>query len=1154
MTHASPTPGPVSGDYPPTLIPGSKRAVRSRLVELLAQEMMGPLTPEEVSSEFPTTRYLVGRLAPLEVTDDEVGEVDPDFSVFEHGGDDDKIGDIPPPPPLLTSFKPSSFGLSFLLDPEVHRVDVELSWGDYEPEGDSSIKWHRRPRQGKVAGVRVNQTGKLPSIPLHPGFLGAEHAGISVEGLHDADVRLEGVVSEFGGYRAVSLFLVNRRPAGAKDDRRKDRQWIFQPRLTVCAPDASPIFVAKDAVREQQRALDHDEASNALLYRHAREFATGHGVAAEWEDPDAGSKRTTAVWTEFIPGFEIPALVAPASAAGGACLDMRDLAEAKSGTEVRTMLQPMLLAYQNWIARVKTECKAPEIQGDDALVNAAELHLTRCNEALKRMQVGLELIESNSKVFHAFGFANRAMWMQRTQAIWAARTRKTGERTGSPRDVDIDSADNRTWRPFQMGFILLNLRGVADPSSSDRDLVDLLWFPTGGGKTEAYLGLAAFALALRRLKGNTATHDADAGVSVLMRYTLRLLTIQQFQRATALVAACEIIRRKDERTWGQERFRIGLWVGQSATPNTYDDAKAVIQGGDARKGTPVQLLSCPWCGESLVERGKPRPKTYIPEDASKRILVYCLNQKCDFSGSRSSGQGIPVVVVDDEIYRMRPCIIIGTVDKFARMPFKGETQGIFGARSRYHPQFGHLTAAHKSFKGRGKDAAMSAKPLLPPELIIQDELHLISGPLGTMVGLYETAVDHLTQVQQGDRSIRAKVIASTATIRRADEQVRQLYARELRVFPPSGVTAQDSFFAREVKIDPTKDASAGRLYVGLNAPGSSGKTLMIRIYAALLASAQQGMDLRVESGEVADVDPYATLVGYFNSLRALGGAKRLVDDDVRVRLKYLRQQHQYPHRLNLNVEEMTSRKKSSEIPELLKRLDLSFPRPEKGKSAPWPLDVLLATNMISVGVDVDRLGLMVVAGQPKTTAEYIQATSRVGRKHPGLVVVAYNWLGARDLSHYERFRSYHAAIYRHVEAISATPFASRALDRGLHGIYVAMNRLQDAVMVPNDGAYEFQSGEVRAKTVVEGIVQRAAALRDNDDAERVRQRLEKASEEWQRLNDDPTIYWNGPKAPPKNNARVLIRTSGSREEGRWAVPGSLREVEPTVAINLLENL
>ncbi|GAA5512701.1 hypothetical protein Dcar01_01419 [Deinococcus carri] len=1152
MTHSPPSSTSDVPNVPPGF--GPKRTVRSRLIELLTQELMGPASPEEVSAEFPTTRYLLGRLAPLETLEDDVGEADPDFSVFEDGGDDTDLGDTPPPPPLLTSFKPSSFGLSFLLDTGVQQVDVELSWGDYEPEGDSSITWHRRPRQGKVTGLRVNQTGKLPSIPLHPEGLGADHVGVEVEGLQDNDVRLEGVVSEFGGYRAVSLFLVNRRPADAKEDRRKDRRWIFQPRMTVRAPDKTPIFVAKDAVRDQQRALDDDEASNALLYRHAREFATGHGVAAEWSEPDGDSKRTVAVWTEFIPSFEIPALVAPASAAGGACLDMRDLAEAKSGAEVRGMLQPILTAYRQWIAKVEQECEQPDIQGDTSLADAAKRHLRRCGEALQRMEKGLELIESDAKVFQAFGFANRAMWMQRTQAIWAARTRKTGERTGSPRDVDIDFADNRTWRPFQMGFILLNLRGVADPSSPDRDLVDLLWFPTGGGKTEAYLGLAAFTLALRRLKGGTATHAADAGVSVIMRYTLRLLTIQQFQRATALVAACEMLRRGDERSYGKERFRIGLWVGQSATPNTYDDAKLSLESGETKKGTPVQLLACPWCGEHLVDRGKPRARTYIADDFCKRILLYCPNRDCDFSGPKSSGQGIPVVVVDDEIYRMRPCVIIGTVDKFARLPFKGETQGIFGARSRYHPQFGHLTAAHKGFKGRGKDASTAAKPLLPPELIIQDELHLISGPLGTMVGLYETAVDHLTQIQQEGKRVRAKVIASTATIRRADEQVRQLYARELRVFPPSGVTARDSFFAKEVKINPEKDASAGRLYVGLNAPGSSGKTLMVRIYAALLASAQQAMDVRVESGEVMDADPYATLVGYFNSLRALGGAKRLVEDDVRVRLRYLRQQHQFPHRRYLNVEEMTSRKKSFEIPELLKRLDLPFPRPEKGQSMPWPLDVLLATNMISVGVDVDRLGLMVVAGQPKTTAEYIQATSRVGRKYPGLVVVAYNWLGARDLSHYERFRSYHAAIYRHVEAISATPFASRALDRGLHGVYVAMNRLQDAIMVRNEDAHGFQPQALSATKVIEEIVQRAAALRDGDEAERIRQRLEKAAEEWQRLNEDPTIYWNGPKSPPKNNARVLIRTSGSREEGRWAVPGSLREVEPTVAINLLENL
>ena len=1130
---------------------GSRQA-RGRVLAELRRELMGPSEPEEVIPEFPSTRYAVGRLAPAKsAKDDNDAVVDAtENDRLGAGADDEEAGADEQSPSLVVGFNPSSMGLSFLIDESVQHLDVEVRWGDYTREKmDDGTAWKRYPRTGSVVGVPVGALGKMSAIPLSPRLA---PPGVTVTGVDDSEICIEGVVHAFAGYRAVSLFLVNRRTKGALSDRTKDERWIYQPSIRVTHHEGAAVFVAKDFQSIPSGGDEDGEAMiSSLLYRHAREFATGHGVAASWDEPGQEGRRTAAVFTEFMPSFEVRKLIPPAGIAGDAVLDMKALAEATSGTTTSNMLVPLVNKYDAWIDRLEGEASLENIQCDPHLRDAAKLNIERCRDAASRLRAGLELLRSDQHVFHAFRFANRAMWDQRVHSIWAAANGKADKVSGAP--SDHDTASNRTWRPFQMGFILLNLVGVADDTSSDRDLVDLLWFPTGGGKTEAYLGLAAFTLALRRLRGDRHDMPGGAGVSIIMRYTLRLLTVQQFQRAAALIAACEVIRRGDEDRWGREPFQIGLWVGRSTTPNTFADSmqalEDIYEGKKPREGSPVQLVTCPRCGSKLVdERGKPLKQTYLPDKRAQRTRIFCTNSgRCEFFAGSHGPDGLPVVVVDDEIYRTCPSLVVATVDKFARMPFKGETQTLFGLRNRYSPVYGHLAEAHGDKVGARalKDAA-PASQLLPPDLIIQDELHLISGPLGTMVGLYETAFDYLSRLRLlGGARGGTKIIASTATIRRASQQVRQLYARKLAIFPAVGLRASDSFFAREMDVDEAKDSTAGRLYVGINAPGSSAKTLLVRTYSVLLASAQAEIDLDAEAA-----DQYGTLVGYFNSLRALGGAKRLVEDDVRlVRLKYLARQRGLPRRHVLAPEELTSRIDSWRIPGLLKRLDQSFPR----GTTNWPLDVLLATNMISVGVDIDRLGLMVVTGQPKTTSEYIQATSRVGRKHPGLVVTMYNWLGARDLSHYERFRSYHAALYRYVEAISVTPFSSRALDRGLRGVFAGMNRLVGSTMAREPGAQQFKPAADFTQDIVEAIVSRAERLVGSSNSALVRARLLSHSDEWAGFASDLLRYsWLDDNRKPPNNSRVLLRTAGTENEGEWSTPGSLREVEPTAAFFLDE--
>ncbi len=755
------------------------------------------------------------------------------------------------------------------------------------------------------------------------------------------------------------------------------------------------------------------------------------------------------------------------------------------------------------------------------------------------------------------------MHLQRTHSIYAEEARRGGKLDMAT----IDVADNRSWYPFQLAFILLNLPGITDlhhPERSDerQAVADLLWFPTGGGKTEAYLGLAAYTMGLRRLQRTVAGRSGESGVAVLMRYTLRLLTLQQFQRASALVCACEAIRREaieaGDRRWGAEPFRIGLWVGQRATPNrTVDSAEAVKKDhgafGGSSGGTPAQLLNCPWCGKAIDKGKNIKVETYPQGQA--RTLTYCGDSlgRCLFSAKNSPGEGLPVIVVDEEIYRRLPALLISTVDKFAQMPWQGATQTLFGrveARCERHGFRSPETEDKDTHPKRGAiPAARSVEqtPLRPPDLIIQDELHLISGPLGTLVGLYETAVDRLSSWEVDGRRVRPKVVASTATIRRAPDQVHSLFLRDVEVFPPQGLDARDNFFS--IQREPS-EKYPGRRYLGVCAPGKRLKAALIRVYVAHLAAAQR---LYEKYGKAAD--PWMTLVGYFNSMRELGGMRRLVEDDVRLRLQYT-EARGLAKRNPPRLEELTSRKSSADIPLILDRLETVFD-PEKdgkGKGGSVPLDVLLATNMISVGVDVSRLGLMVVAGQPKTTAEYIQATSRVGRSAPGLVCTVYNWARARDLSHYERFGHYHATFYQHVEALSVTPFAARALDRGLTALLVSLVRLADEEYNENSRAEAVDRNSQLVKEAVEGIVRRAEEVTGSKDVgEDVRAMLTRRLDEW-RARADALVGGGrlGYKDRKDGVTRGLLRPPGPGEWDDFTCLNSLRDVEPTVSLVLSE--
>jgi hypothetical protein len=530
--------------------------------------------------------------------------------------------------------------------------------------------------------------------------------------------------------------------------------------------------------------------------------------------------------------------------------------------------------------------------------------------------------------------------------------------------------------------------------------------------------------------------------------------------------------------------------------------------------------------------------------------LYCSDKtgRCLFTPRRSPREGLAVVVVDEEIYRLLPALLIGTVDKFAQLPWNGAVGSLFGRVSRRCERHGFRfpddgdADTHPKRGQYPRAKTVDVSPLRPPDLIIQDELHLIEGPLGSMVGLYETAIDRLCTWQLDGRTIRPKVIASTATVRRARHQAHALFWRDLQVFPPPGLDAGDSFFAVR---RPSTSETPGRRYLGVCAHGRRFKAVLIRIYVAQLAAAQF---LFEKYGGA--VDPYMTLVGYFNSLRELGGMRRLVDDDVASRLRDTDERGLAKRRLG-DTEELTSRVGSGSIPRTLDRLGVRFPK-NADKNAPRPIDVLLATNMVSVGVDVPRLGTMVVAGQPKATAEYIQATSRVGRQSPGLVVTVYNWARPRDLSHYETHPHYHATFYKHVEALSVTPFAPRALDRGLTALLVSLTRQEHERWRPDEAAQHVDTGSDDIDEVVEAICERAAAVtaRAANETE-VRKALSHRLDAWaneQAIKNRRLTYRKGGDGTRK----ALLTAPGIEPWDTWTVLTSLRDVEPGIRLLLAQ--
>lgn len=1058
--------------------------VRKRLTDALVLDLVGPTgalgDAHEVLPQNPSRWYLTGFLVPLDADDTQRAEPtsaeEMDGAGDPQGADD---GAAPEPAAARQKYLPSSLGLSLLISAATRELRITVRWGDYAPrpaaEKGTAPDWVRTPHERPLT-LALPEAGTMPPEADVEGSAGLKVA-VSVRPVYSDG----GEADLPRGTRSVSVFLINRRTPAP--DVTRDTAFAFQAEIEVSADEP---LVPRPNLRGL-KSNDPDERIADLQYRDAFEYAVGHGTSAAAAcDDEAVCRAVRSVW---LPQAEVER-VAP-TPMEGVTLKMDDLARLADGADATIQLGALAAKYRVWLGNYEKKIPLlPKRRKETAL----DL-LQRAKVAAKRIEQGITLL-ADPQCLEAFRIANRAMAM-------AAR-RRLGVMQGKDPESIVPE-----WRPFQLAFVLMNLPGIADPTHGDREVVDLLFFPTGGGKTEAYLGLAAFTLVLRRLRDPGI---GSAGLSVLMRYTLRLLTLDQLSRAATLICALELERQQDVVKLGEWPFEIGLWVGKAATPNDMGfkgdnrsdtaRAKTIAFKNNDRKPSPIPLEDCPWCGEKFRATSfnlKPN------DDAPTDLRITCMNRQCTFTRN----QPLPILSVDEPIYRRLPCFLIATVDKFASMPWTGEVGGFFGRVARYVDKQGFFGPCSPTV-GR----PLPQGRLAPPDLIIQDELHLISGPLGTMAGLYESAIDELCMRTIGDRRVGPKIVASTATVRRAEAQIRALFNRRtVDIFPPPGLDRRDSFFAETHR--PTK--SHARLYIGIAAQGRSPKGIMLRAYLALMAAAQKAYD---ECGgkkkSPNPADPYMTLLGYFNSLRELGGARRIVEDEVtsRLHLYERRKRVNEPHGLfgNRKIDyepvELTSRVTTDKVSDAKRRLALSSAEKER-------VDVALATNMISVGLDITRLGLMVVFGQPKTSAEYIQATSRVGRDvksrdddRPGLVVTVLNVHKPRDRSHYERFTAYHESFYRSVEATSVTPFSPRALDRGLVGTVVALARQGHERMTAPLGAQQILQVRPELDFVVHSLAERAAEHADLTEAEaaelreRVRLRATSLLESWSKIAMD----------------------------------------------------
>lgn len=1040
---------------------------RNRLIGWVRKQLIGsPDPPKNEDADLvgmlPTERFPCGALYPISPTGEGIDPAYEDDS--EDGSLPNAAGEAKEEPAVVRRYiPPSSHGFSFFIKGKDIQFQILCGAVRYEKKHGSGSNKKTEWKRKKLV-LSADESEEFFSIKFRPNNLHQSFEKLS----GNARVDIKWRSFSDGWIVTISLCNTNEQGNSTKSGRdfveERAEKTLFEASLR-CIIDAGDVGAYP---RVDRSLLDEEEQEIELQYAHRHVYAIGHGCAAEWKIENG---KVAEVYSDTMPTVEVPQMTADTGSQGDAVLSLARLSEINHQHEqVISELITFIDGYASWVGEQQHSI-TEQAEDDRAAVKRI---VKRMDIAVSRMRTGLKLLSKDAQVRLAFSLANRAMLDQ---------MRQNDQLQGKPR-----SDDAYRWRPFQLAFLLTTLESASDQNSEFRDTVDLIWFPTGGGKTEAYLGLIAFQIVLRRLRHP----DTGGGTTVLMRYTLRLLTRDQFIRATRLICALELIRR-ERKDIGKEIISVGLWVGGAASPNTFQDAEKCV---NESKLNELVLERCPWCGDTFTAK-------HNYDSTQQRFYFLCRNKACGFG---ASGNGrLPCNVVDEALYAAPPTMLIATIDKFAQLAWKEQANVFFGGTQH-----------------------------LPPELIIQDELHLIASALGSVAGLYEAAIDTVVKL----RGLYPKYIASTATIRMASQQVKHLYGRDVAVFPPPGISSDDSFFAKTVPLS----QRPGRMYVGYLAPMLNRQECMAPLAAALLLAPD--VLFNEEQDRHALLDAWWTQMVYHGSLKGVSNSSMAFSRSVREFMRLL--QHNSKHtdskRMPPKVAELTSRQTAKENADIFKRLNTK--EDEAGC-----LDAALATNMISVGLDVGRLGLMIINGQPLTTAEYIQASSRVGRSEvPGVVFANYYRDQARSLSHYESFRPYHDAFYRFVEPTSVTPFTYQARMRALHAALVIVIRHATQKMLSNEKAGDFDLKNL--SKAIDCLKQRCRlAVSENPDA--VEKHIDTLVAEWQ--NEVERCRESSRKleyqVPNQDTGRDrLLYNHDDRIRGLWPTLQSLRHVENSALI------
>lgn len=1013
---------------------------REEIYELLKKELVGPVEEyETIQEELPIKTYSLGILYPQGVS--KYRNDNPEL--LENKDDDNAEEDESVK--LENTDRQSLIGISCNIKNNTDKLKIKITYAQYFCE--EKQMWKRFPKEWQKE-VEIKNGNK---IEIDNGL----------------EVRITTYKVFTDNTKTATISLINTNIAEKEESLSSICNKSFlQVRMEISSVDESNIFIEKQI---KINTLDDYELENLkLLYRNQTNIAIGNGTAVMWE---RNGREANRIWTEVLPQYTANQMI-PSATKISKYREMEFLANGDKES-IYKELKKLPEEYEKWLKEQAEDNSLSEKEK-----NILAQNIQKAKEVNKRITNTINMLYKEEAAFQAFQFMNKAMLNQ---------MRKKAKIVQIPK-----------WYPFQIAFILLTLDGIIDKNNANRDIVDLLWFPTGGGKTEAYLGVLAFTIFLRKIE-QTKKGNLPIGTVAIMRYTLRLLTLQQFERASTLICACELLRQENEEILGNEEISLGLWVGENTEnylKNGKSKIKEYLEVQSRNVNNPCLVKRCPWCTEEI----KPDQYNLNMED---RIGIKC--GKCEINGY------LPIYLIDEEIYNRRPTLLISTVDKYARIPWIKESGRIFG---------------------------LDQDEILPPELIIQDELHLIAGPLGTISGLYETIVDEYCS----SKGIKPKIIASTATIRNADEQIKSLYARKSNIFPTQIKDITNSFFAEEGN----EIQKATRMYIGTISTNISPVTLLVRVYAAIFYATRY---LKEKGYADEIIDSFWTEVGYFNSIRELGGAVVQIRNDVKDRYKYLCKEkfknimpYEKMNKYFFNeTVEITSRNTGrNQIDEILHKLEKSYP--EKGTQ-----DYVLATNMISVGIDIDRLNLMIIDGQPKLNSEYIQASSRVGRKTPSIVIDLYNATKSRDKSHYEQFITYHSNIYKYVEATSVTPFSNMSREKALHAVLISLVRQFIPEMSDEYGAGKIKDKKEEIYKLVDKILQRIEIV-DKEELQKAKEDLNEIIEKWDKITDGYNLTYS-----KKDTKKLLIRTDeANNSTSGFITLNSMRNVDTASNIFIIE--